>query len=95
MKAIAFDTIGFAKRLKAVNFSPEQAETLAEAVAEIVEENLATKGDIANLQRYLKELELRLTHELLKLKHALTLRLGAMLVAGLGGVAAIVRFLGK
>ncbi len=48
-------------------------------MAEIIEERLATKQD-------LKELELRL-------KHDLTLRLGGMLVAGIAIVATLVKLL--
>ena len=48
-------------------------------VAQLVDEELATKRD-------LKELEMRL-------KHDLTLRLGAMLVAGIAIVATLVKLL--
>ncbi len=82
MKALAFDTLSFAKKLKAVNFTQEQAEALAESVAEIVTENLATKADIAMLQRDLKEMEFRLT-----------IRLGGMLAASVAIVAALVKLL--
>ena len=63
--AIAFNTLSYVKKLKAVGVPEEQAEVQAEAIAEIIEERLATKQD-------LKELEMRLT-----------IRLGAMLTAGL------------
>ena len=57
-----FDTLAYAKKLKSAGFTEEQAEIQAEALSEIIEERLATKHD-------LKELEIRL-------KHDLTLRLG-------------------
>lgn len=57
---------------------------------EIIEERLATKQD-------LKELELRLKQDLkeleLRLKLDLTLRLGGMLVAGIAIVATLVKLL--
>ncbi len=65
------DTLAYAKKLKAAGF------TDARALAVIIEERLATKQD-------LKELELRL-------KHDLTLRLGGMLVAGIAIVATLVK----
>jgi hypothetical protein len=74
-----FDTLSYAKKLKAAGFTDEQAEIQAEALSEIIEERLATKQD-------LKELELRL-------KHDLTLRLGGMLVAGIAIVATLVKLL--
>ena len=74
-----FDTLAYAKKLKAAGFTEEQAETQAEALSEIIEERLATKQD-------LNELELRL-------KHDLTLRLGGMLVAGIAIVATLVKLL--
>jgi len=74
-----FDTLAYAKKLKAAGFTDEQAEIQAEALSEIIEERLATKQD-------LNELELRL-------KHDLTLRLGGMLVAGIAIVATLVKLL--
>ncbi len=74
-----FDTLAYAKKLKAAGFTEEQAEIQAEALSEIIEERLATKQD-------LNELELRL-------KHDLTLRLGGMLVAGIAIVATLVKLL--
>jgi hypothetical protein len=74
-----FDTLSYAKKLKAAGFTDEQAEIQAEALSQIIEERLATKQD-------LKELELRL-------KHDLTLRLGGMLAAGIAVVATLVKLL--
>ena len=74
-----FNTLAYAKKLKAAGFTEEQAEIQAEALSEIIEERLATKQD-------LNELELRL-------KHDLTLRLGGMLVAGIAIVATLVKLL--
>ena len=56
-RAIVFDTLEYAKKLKAVGFTEEQAEVQAEAIADLVDEKLATKRD-------LKELEMRLTIKL-------------------------------
>ena len=54
MSSIAFDTLAYAKKLRAAGFNEQQAEALAEAQAELVDERLATKQD-------LRELEYRLT----------------------------------
>ncbi|MGQ9688992.1 MAG: hypothetical protein ACUVXF_09430 [Desulfobaccales bacterium] len=90
MRPLAFDTLEFAKKLKAANFPQDQAEALAEAIAGIVEDRLATGQD-------LKELEVRLAARLremeLRLRHDLTLRLGAMLAAAVAVVAPLVKLL--
>lgn len=78
-RAITFDTLSYVKKLEKAGVPPAQAEAHAEAIAELVDEELATKRD-------LKELEMRL-------KHDLTLRLGGMLVAGIAIVATLVKLL--
>ena len=57
----------------------QQAEVLARSQATLIDEKLAAKRD-------LKELELRL-------KHGLTIRLGSMMVAAIGVMAILVRLL--
>ena len=79
MSAVAFDTHEFVKRLTQVGMPEEQAEVLAHSQATLIGEKLATKRD-------LRELELRL-------KHDLTLRLGSMTVAAVGVVAVLTRLL--
>ena len=54
--AISFNTLRFAKRLKAAGILPEHAEAEAEALAEALEVNLkdlATKGDLKHLEERL------------------------------------------
>lgn len=75
--AYAFDTLGYAKRLRNAGISQEQAEAHAEAAREFVMGELVTKAD---LQAALDTLSLRLT-----------LRLGVMLAAGLATLAAIIK----
>ena len=50
MTTIAFDTLAYAKRLKAAGFNEEQAEALATAQAELIDERLATKQDLRELE---------------------------------------------
>ena len=105
---IIFDTLSYAKKLKAVGFTEEQAEVQTEILAQIVDEKLATKKDILDLKRDtkkdildlkrdMKEMETSLRRDMkemeLRLKHDLTLRLGAMLTAGIAIVAALVKLL--
>ena len=81
-----FDTLAYAKKLKAVGVPDEVAEVQAEALAEIVEERLATKRD-------LKELEEKLLNRINELEYKMTIRLGAMLAASIAVVAALVKLL--
>jgi len=77
----AFDTLGYAKRLRTAGVSQEQAEAPAEAVRDFAMGELVTKSD---LQAAMDALSLRLT-----------LRLGVMLATGLatsiGILAAIIK----
>ena len=75
--ACAFDTLGYAKRLRNAGISQEQAEAHAEAAREFVMGELVTKAD---LQAAMDTLSLRLT-----------LRLGVMLATGLATLAAIIK----
>ena len=85
----AFDTLGYAKRLRDAGISQQQAEAHAEAAREFVMGELVTRADLqvvkADLQAAMDTLSLRLT-----------LRLGAMLATGLaasvGLLAAIIMF---
>ena len=87
--AIAFDTLAYAKKLKAAGFTEEQAEVQAEAPAEIVDERLATKEDILALKRDIKEIQ----RDIKELEMRLTVRLGAMMAASIAIVAALVKLL--
>jgi hypothetical protein len=62
MAATTFDTLTYARKLQAAGFTPQQAEAQAEALRAVVEENLATKQD-------LKELEARLLHSIELVRH--------------------------
>ena len=90
MVAMTFDTHAFVKELMQAGMPEAQAEVLARSQATLIDEKLATKRD-------LKELELKLTRDIqemeLRLKHDLTLRLGSMMVVAIGIVAALVKLL--
>ncbi|MCD0421584.1 hypothetical protein [Rhodopseudomonas sp. BR0M22] len=74
--AFAFDTLGYAKRLRNSGVSNEQAEAHAEAAREFIMTELVTKTD---LQLAMETLTLRLT-----------VRLGGIVAAGFGILAAMV-----
>jgi hypothetical protein len=82
MAGAIFDTHAFIKRLTAAGMPEEQAEILAQEQARMLNEQLATKHDIALLRA-----------DMDRLKDQLTIRLGAMMAGGIAIVAALVRLL--
>jgi hypothetical protein len=59
MTAVAFDTLRFVRTLREkAKMSPEQAEGLADAVAEAIQNDLATKADIAMVRTDIEALRL-------------------------------------
>jgi len=82
MSSIPFDTHKFVKRLTEAGMPEAQAEILADEQASLIDHRLATKRDIADIKRDLKELESRLT-----------IRLGGMLVTGIAVVATLIKLL--
>ena len=85
MASVVFNTLEYAKRLEAAGFTRQQAEAQAGLMTEIVDERMATKAD-------LREMEARLSSEMQKLEYRLTIRLGAMLAAAVAVLAALVTF---
>ncbi len=86
MATLAFDTHAFVKELTQAGMPEAQAEVLARSQAALIDEKLATKQD-------LKELEARLRHDMKELELRLTIRLGSMMVVAIGVVAALVKLL--
>jgi hypothetical protein len=86
MTSITFDTHGFVKKLKSVGFTEEQAEVFAEQQANLIEDKLATKNDLieleANLRRDMKELEYRII-----------IKMGSLMAIQIGVIAALVKLL--
>jgi hypothetical protein len=83
---LTFDTLAYVKRLRSAGVAEEQAEIHAEALAEILEERIATKQD-------LKELELALKHDLANIKSEMIKWVAGMLVAQAAIVATLVKLL--
>jgi hypothetical protein len=84
MDTIMFDTHHYFKRLTAAGFTEEQAEVQAETIIGLIDDQLATKKDISQLQAEMRQIEERLTYKL-------TLRLGSMLVVAISIVTALVK----
>jgi hypothetical protein len=87
MTTIAFDTYKFIRTLKESGLPENQAEAIAEAFRNAhVEAELATKSDLLALERALKA-------EIRELEYRLIIKLGAMIMAAVAAVAALVKLL--
>lgn len=90
MRAAVFDTLSHCKKLRAAGFTEQQAEVQAEAIAEIIDEKLATKKDLvvleeslkrdmqiseSNLKRDMNELEANLRRDMHELEQKLSYKL--------------------
>jgi hypothetical protein len=82
--ALAFDTLGYAKRLRERGISQDQAEAHAEAARDSIMAELFTKTDGMNLKQ-----ELQTAMEKLGLR--LTVRLGALLAVCIATLAALIK----
>lgn len=94
---LAFDTLAYSKKLREAGFTESQAEAQAVALAEIVDEKLATKQDLKeaeiSLRRDIKELEINLRHEMKEMESRIIIKLGSMMVVAVGLVATLVKLL--
>ena len=59
-----FNPIHYAKKMAAIGFTQQQAEGQAEALIQIIDNNLATKTDIFLIQRDIKEIESNLKRDI-------------------------------
>jgi hypothetical protein len=80
MAAVAFDTLAYVKKLRAVGFTEEQAEVQAEALSDALGEQLVTK----------QHLDMRLS----EVKSDVIKWVAAMLVAQAGVIATLMKLLG-
>jgi hypothetical protein len=96
--AWAFDTLGYAKRLRDAGVANPQAEAHAEAAREFIMIELLTKQDLLVIKQDLLMIkqdllatkqELQAAMDTLALR--LTVRLGGIVVAGLGALALLIR----
>ncbi|WP_295582040.1 hypothetical protein [uncultured Lamprocystis sp.] len=76
MASFILDTLAYADTLKAGGFSPQQAETQARALAEILDRQMATKAEVAehenNLQHAIEVLRLEMKRDIAETKADLT-----------------------
>ena len=108
MSTISFDTHTFVKRLTQAGMPIAQAKVLADSQAQLIDDRLATKHDLNELEARLtrdikkpesrlaltiKETETNLSHALNEFARQLTIRLVSIVVIAIGVVAMLVKLL--
>ncbi len=88
--ALAFDTHAYVRRLRDVGVPEEQAEVQVEAIASILHDRMVTKEDH---RRDIKELETELKRDNKELENRLLVRIGTLVVVGIGLIATLVKLL--
>jgi hypothetical protein len=80
----AFDTLGYSKRLREADVPQNHAEAHAEAARDFIMTELATRADLLATK---SELMAIIETQTLRL----TVRLGSMIIAGIGVLAFLIR----
>jgi hypothetical protein len=100
--AFAFDTLSYSRFLRERGVSQEHAEAHAEAARQFIMAELVTKQDLLAVRQDLQSmagqfdaklnnLSLHFDTKLENLSLRLTVRLGVLLVAGIGALAALIK----
>lgn len=89
--AFAFDTLGYSRKLREHGVPQDQAEAHAEAAREFIMVELVTKTDLNTALGSVRQEIGSVRQEIETQTLRLTVRLGAMLVAGLSLLAAVQR----
>jgi len=90
---IAFDTHAYVKKLVAVGVKEAQAEVQAEMLTQLLDDNLVSKHDMKEMETSLRHDMADLRGEMKELEMRLTIRLGAIMAAGIAIVATLVKLL--
>lgn len=97
MQNITFDTHAFVKRLTGASMPEPQAEVLAEEQSCPIEERLATKQDLKALEvalkRDIKEGAAGLERDIKESEQKIIIRLGTLIVIGIGVLATLDKIL--
>ena len=85
-----FDTLSYARRLKAAGVDEVQAEAHAEAVRDAITQNVATKADLDNLEARIDKRFANFEARIEKRFAALEVRLVRLIFAVAAGQAALI-----
>jgi hypothetical protein len=95
-----FNTLKYAKKLEEVGVSRPQAEAQVQIIAEILEDDMATKddvkglkGDIQNLKNDFENLRSELKNDMTILEHRLVIKLGTIVTIVTATATTIIKLL--
>ena len=91
--ALAFDTLKYSKRLVEAGFTTTQAEALAEEQARLIDERLATKRDLKDLEGALKRDIAEVKRDIAEAKIDILKWVAGLLLAQAAVIAALVKLL--
>jgi hypothetical protein len=91
MSSATFDTLGYFEKLKAAGVPEEQAKAQIDVIRQIIDDKLATRRDLKELELTIKQEIKDVRTELKELEYRLTIRLGGMMAASIAIVAALVK----
>ena len=91
--AYAFDTLRFTQRLEQVGVGREQAIAHAELARDMILGEAASKDDVLAVRKDVVDLKKEIDDIPRELELRMTIKLGAIVVAAIAGVAAIQKFL--
>lgn len=80
-----FNVFKFTKLLEDVGFTRAQAEIQVQVFTEIIEEDLATKQD-------LKQLEISLESKIVQLEYRMIIKLGGLMIIGFTTMVTLMKF---
>ena len=86
-----FNPFKYVDDLKEAGFPAKQAEAQVKVWSEFVESELATKKDIKELEFKIENVKSELKRDIKELELRLTVRLGGIMVLGIGVLAAIIK----
>jgi hypothetical protein len=91
------NTLKYAKKLEEAGFSRQQAEANIQIIAEIVEDDVATKQDLKHLETHLdsriKDLDTKLSQLEFKIVFRLSTIVGVMITLAIAVTTAVAKFL--
>ncbi len=88
-----FNALKYTEELEKAGFSQEQAKATVRILVDTMEQNFATKHDLRELDHRIETLQREISHQFERVEFKLTVKLGSMLVLGIGIVATLVKLL--
>jgi hypothetical protein len=80
---MTFDTLQFAKKLTAAGITSQHAEAQAEAIKELVVDNLATKQDIITVKQELYSVKQELENAMREQELRIIIKLGGIIIGSM------------